>query len=82
MGSRESTGVRLAATPIIVLNALPIALIVRKFLGRKLLGTEIPRDENGSAASRGSIHPVTLAPKGLITYWPECGAEFGFWKKI
>ena len=46
MGSRESTGVRLAATPIIVLNALPIALIVRKFLGWKILGTETPGHGN------------------------------------
>jgi hypothetical protein len=42
MGSRESTRVRFTAALTIVLNAvlnaLPIALILRKFLGRKFLG--------------------------------------------
>jgi hypothetical protein len=38
MGSRESTRVRFTAALTIVLNALPIALILRKSLGRKFLG--------------------------------------------
>lgn len=43
MGSQESTRVRFTAALIIVLNALPIALILRKFLGRKLPGITTDR---------------------------------------